>query len=60
MENVATPIKKYYKIQRFSRISMSWIDRQVAYATLEEAKHALPTSVKARIMVIEGKKRFPL
>ena len=51
---------KYYKIQKFDRISMSWIDRQKSYTSLEEAQKEMPKTVKSRIMIIEGKSRTPL
>lgn len=44
----------------FDKISMSWVDRQVRYDTPEAAKKAAPASRKWRIMVVEGKKRYPL
>lgn len=60
MDEITKPIEKYYKIQKFDKNSISWIDKQVRYDSLKEAQKVLPTSIKARIMVIEGKKRYPL
>ena len=59
-ETIKKNVSAYYKIQRWDRNSLSWVDKQVAYNSLEEAKRVLPHTVKCRIMVIEGKKRYPL
>jgi len=47
----------YYKIQQFNKISMSWVDIQKTYATIDEAIQAGTSSHKWRIMQINGKDR---
>lgn len=60
MDKVTTPLKKYYKIQTKNPISMSWIDIQKAYNTIDEAMVNFTDNENMRIMVVEGKKRYLL
>lgn len=53
-----TETKKYYKIQKWDKNSLSWVDKQKSYSSIEEVKKDLPTTIKARIMVVEGKNRY--
>lgn len=62
MENITTPILPRYKVQFFQEVTLSWRDIQKTYDSLDEAKVAMRKvrDAKARIMVIEGKKRYVL
>lgn len=58
IKNIDNP--KYYKIQIYSEVSCSYIDIQKKYDIIEEASNNMPKNRKCRIMVIDGKKRYPL
>jgi hypothetical protein len=53
----------YYKIQIYDDTSLTWLDHKNAFDLLEEAKKFVVEQVegkKARIMVVDGRKRYPL
>lgn len=50
----------YYKIQYFDKISMSYMDVQKKYFSVEELLQAVNKSKNWRIMVVEGKNRHPM
>jgi len=60
MDEVTKPVEKKYKVQYFDGISMSWMDIQKTCNNLQDCENALMASKKCRIMVIEGKKRYPI
>lgn len=47
----------YYKIQYFDKISMSYIDVQKAFDSIEDLLKTVNKSKNWRIMVVEGKNR---
>ena len=50
----------YYKIQYFDKISMSYIDVQKKYFSIEELLQEVNKSKNWRVIVVEGKNRHPM
>ena len=53
----------YYKVQVFDDISLTWLDEKDAFDELVHAREFLLRHLggkKARIMVVDGKRRYPL
>ena len=50
----------YYKIQVFNPHVFAWQDIQRSYATITEAKEALPKHKQARVMAIDERRRSPV
>jgi hypothetical protein len=53
----------YYKVQIFDDVSLTWLDHKNAFDLVEDARRFIEESVggkKARIMVVDGRTRYPL
>jgi hypothetical protein len=48
---------KYYKIQYFDMVSVTYVDIQKLYETVELATANAPTDKTWRIMMVDGKNR---
>lgn len=49
----------FYKIQKFNSVSLSWVDVQRRYTSLDAARVAQTKyTARTRIMCIDGKKRY--
>lgn len=53
----------YYKVQIFDEVSLTWLDKKDAFDDLSDAREFIlqqPGGQKARIMVVDGRRRYPL
>jgi hypothetical protein len=53
----------YYKVQMFDSVSLTWVDEPSAFDELTTANKYIVEklgSKQSRIMVVDGKRRFPL
>lgn len=53
----------YYKVQWFDKVSLTWRDEKESFDSVDEANQIRLTKYEgkqSRIMVVEGRKRYPL
>jgi hypothetical protein len=53
----------YYKVQVFDEISLTWLDEKSAFDEVSRARDFVSMNLlglKTRIMVVDGKRRYPL
>lgn len=50
----------YFKLQWFDEISITWRDVQKTYSDEQQARNAMTTDKKWRVMCITEKGRFPI
>lgn len=53
----------YYKVQVFDDVSLTWLDEKKAFDDVAEARQLILRQLggrKARIMVVDGRRRYPL
>jgi hypothetical protein len=53
----------YYKVQIFDDVSLTWLDEKKAFDDVLDARQLILQQLggrKARIMVVDGRRRYPL
>jgi hypothetical protein len=59
-KNGSCRVSDYFKVQIWIPTSLAWRDLQKSFASLQEAREAMPAERQARVMQITERGRFPL